>query len=108
MCVLSDFVSASSPERVLGVLARKHQVHGFLVHDPFEASLPRGLGLIELEDAETGQTRLVDAAAFHGRERLERRVEQISRTGVRCTAVSTAEDPFHSLLGHFRRMERAR
>ena len=41
-------------------------------------------------------------------EAVERRVERISRTGVRCTAVSTADDPFHRLLGHFRRTERAR
>lgn len=108
VCVLSDFVSSESPERILGVLARKHQMHGFLVHDPFEASLPRGLGLIELEDAETGGTRLVDAGALQGRELIERRVERIARTGVRCTAVSTADDPFHRLLGHFRRMERSR
>ncbi len=108
VCVLSDFVSERSPERVLGVLARKHQVHGFLVHDPLETALPKGLGLIELEDAETGRTKLVDAASLVGREHVERRVERIARTGVRCTAVSTADDPFHRLLGHFRRMERAR
>lgn len=108
VCVLSDFVSHPSPERILGILSRKHQVHGFLVHDPLEQSLPRGLGLIELEDAETGRTRLVDAGSLVGREPVERRIERIQRTGVRCTAVSTADDPFHRLLGHFRRMERAR
>jgi uncharacterized protein (DUF58 family) len=108
ICVLSDFVADPAPDRILGILARKHQVHGFLVHDPLEHALPRGLGLIELEDAETGRRRLVDTATWAAAERVERRVERIQRAGVRCTAVSTADDPFHRLLGHFRRTERSR
>jgi uncharacterized protein (DUF58 family) len=108
VCVLSDFVATPAPDRILGVLSRKHQVHGFLVHDPLEQSLPKGMGLVELEDAETGRTRLVDASAFGCREPARVRLERLQRTGARCTLVSTADDPFHSLIGHFRRMERAR
>ena len=108
VCVLSDFVSEASPDRVLSVLSRKHQVHGFLVHDPLESAIPKGIGLVELEDAETGRSLLVDARHLAPTESVEARVQRISRAGARCTAVSTADDPFHQLLGHFRRMERAR
>lgn len=62
VCVLSDFISETSFTRPLGVLARRHQVNAFVVHDPLEEAIPAGLGLIELEDAETGKRRLVDSS----------------------------------------------
>ncbi len=108
VCVLSDFVARPEAFRTMGILAQRHQVHGFLVHDPLEAAIPAGIGLVELEDAETGRRQLVDASRLRAKEPVKERVDRIRRAGVRCTAVATDEDPFHRLLGHFREMEMGR
>ncbi len=107
VCVLSDFVSPTPYDRPLAVLGRRHQVNCFLVHDPLEQKLPR-VGLVELEDAETGRTRLVDARTLAPAQPLKARLRRIQRTGAWASAVSTDEDPFRQLLGHFRRLERMR
>ena len=107
ICVLSDFVSDTPWERSLGVLGRRHQVNCFLMRDPLEERFP-SVGLIEVEDAETGRTRLIDAGALRPQFALKRRLKQIQRCGAWASAVSTDEDPFHQLLSHFRRLERMR
>jgi uncharacterized protein (DUF58 family) len=106
--VLSDFCAEGPWERPLRLLCGRHHVNAFLVHDPLEESLPAGLGLIELEDAETGARRLVDAAAFGRRRPLDERARDLRRAGAACTPVSTADDPFHLLAMHFARLERLR
>jgi uncharacterized protein (DUF58 family) len=61
--LISDFIgSAFGPGRLrtpLGVAARKHDLVVVTVNDPAETELPR-MGLVELEDAETGQLATVD------------------------------------------------
>ena len=108
VAVLSDFVDDPAYQRTLSILARKHTVHALLVHDPLEEAIPAGLGLLELEDAETGERRLVDSSALKPRQPVARRVEALRRSGAQASAISTADDPFHALMGHFRRSERAR
>lgn len=108
VAVLSDFIAAPSSERILSVLARRHKVHAFMVHDPLEESIPAGVGLVELEDAETGRPQLVDTQSLRPREPLKRRVERVRRSGASCTSVGTHEDPFHRLMMHFRQQERVR
>lgn len=58
--LFSDFLDAD-PERHLQRAARRHELIAIRLHDPREAVLP-AVGLVELEDAETGQHRLVDTA----------------------------------------------
>jgi uncharacterized protein (DUF58 family) len=109
ICILSDFDSPDGPnwERALAVLARRHQVSCFLVHDPME-SQPLPAGLLELEDAESGEHRLVDSSTLCPRTPLSQRLSRLRRTGAWSSEISTAVDPFHQLLMHFKRMERAR
>ena len=104
---VSDFISDTPFHRELSILARRHKVSCFLIHDPLEQRLP-GLGLIEVEDAETGRRRLVDASAMRAEVDVESRVREIRRTGAHVTAITTAEDPFIHLLRHFRRLEHLR
>ena len=56
--VVSDFLDRGFEER-LRVLAKRHDVTAVAVTDRRELALPR-IGLIELEDAETGETLLLD------------------------------------------------
>jgi uncharacterized protein (DUF58 family) len=56
--VISDFQDAGFQDR-LRIVAKRHDVTAVSVADPREAELPR-IGILELEDAETGELLLVD------------------------------------------------
>jgi uncharacterized protein (DUF58 family) len=101
ICVLSDFMAPRPFDRELRVLAARHTVHAFMVHDPLEHALP-DVGLVELEDRETGAVRLVDARTISATQSLKGRIGQLSRAGARARAVGTHQDPYHELLLHFR------
>jgi len=107
ICVLSDFLAERPFQRELGILARRHRVNCFLVHDELERALP-GIGLVDLEDAETGRRVLVDGAQLTARMALKDRMAALRRTGAHVRSVGTHEDPFMHLLQHFRRLERLR
>jgi uncharacterized protein (DUF58 family) len=57
--VVSDFFSLPGWERPLGQLAQRHEVVAVRLHDPLEASLP-DLGMLVVQDAETGEQVFVD------------------------------------------------
>lgn len=59
--VLSDFVDAGDYASSLRVLARRHDLVAIALTDPRELELP-DVGIIELEDAETGERVLVDTS----------------------------------------------
>ena len=56
--MVSDFMG-SGYEKPMTIAAKKHDLVPIVVTDPREEELPR-IGLVELEDAETGQTVVVD------------------------------------------------
>lgn len=56
--IISDFLTANY-EKALQVANKKHDVIAIEIIDPREVELP-DIGLIELEDAETGETILID------------------------------------------------
>lgn len=58
--VISDFI-APDFTKSMGILARRHDLIGISVTDPREMELPRA-GLVELEDAETGEIFLMDTS----------------------------------------------
>ncbi|MXX69355.1 MAG: DUF58 domain-containing protein [Gemmatimonadales bacterium] len=58
--VVSDFVSKPF-EKALGVAGRRHDVVALRVRDRRESELPP-IGLVELEDAETGERLIVDTS----------------------------------------------
>lgn len=99
--ILSDFTSSRPYEDALGALARRHRVHALVVHDPREATLP-DLGLVTLQDAETGKVRTVEARTLVARASLDARVAALRRHGARASAVSTDQDAFLRLQQHFR------
>jgi uncharacterized protein (DUF58 family) len=99
--VLSDFLSPGAYEQALGALAARHRVHALLVHDPREAALP-DVGLLTLRDAETGTLATVNAGALIASRRVEERLADLRRHGVKASAISTEEDAFLRLQTHFR------
>jgi len=79
--VVSDFLDEDF-ERTLTAANRKHDVIAVLITDPWELAMP-SVGLVALQDAESGQTRLYDTGAANFRRELERaareRVETLER-----------------------------
>jgi len=57
--VVSDFFSVPGWEQKLGQLAQRHEVVAVRLHDPLEANLP-DLGMLVVQDAETGEQIFVD------------------------------------------------
>jgi uncharacterized protein (DUF58 family) len=59
--VVSDFISEPGWQQALARLARRHEVVAVRVFDPLEMELP-DVGLVTVEDAETGEQVLIDAS----------------------------------------------
>lgn len=107
VCVLSDFHTDSAYQRELAILGRRHRLNCFVVHDPMEVS-PPSVGLVEMEDAETGQRMVVDTNRLSARWSVDGRLRDLRRLGVKASSIGTHEDPFEHLLRHFRRKEQTR
>lgn len=71
--LLSDFMDVNMSdekanfEDALKIAVNRHDVVGIKVYDPREKTLP-DVGIVELEDAETGQTICVDTSSYKVRE----------------------------------------
>ncbi len=110
--LVSDFIDRDF-ERDLALTRSRHDLIPVRISDPRESSLP-DVGLIELEDAETGERVLVDTRRRKIRDAFAatRRGEQESLSGllrsmgVESLDVSTDRPYMKELLGFFRRRER--
>jgi uncharacterized protein (DUF58 family) len=72
--VVSDFISAPGWHKPLAELAQRHEVVAVRVYDPLEMALP-DLGLVVLQDAETGEQLFVDTHDPSFRKRFARLAE---------------------------------
>jgi uncharacterized protein (DUF58 family) len=114
--VVSDFISAPGWEQALGRLCRRHEVIAVRLYDPAEMALP-DVGLVTVEDSETGEQLLVDAADPDFRERYAALAEAqelalreaLGRSGADALELATDDDLLDALLRycHLRR-QRAR
>ena len=110
--VVSDFLDDDF-EHAMITANRKHDVIAVLVTDPNELEVPDA-GLVALEDAETGETRIVDtsSAAFRREveERAQARVTDLQRRfgslGIDFIHVDAAGDVIDPLVRFFRMRER--
>ena len=81
--LISDFISEPGWERSLELLQRRHEVVAVRLIDPREIELP-DVGLIVVEDAETGEQLFVDTGDAEFRRRFE------EAAGAREAAISAA------------------
>lgn len=103
--VVSDFISEPGWEKPLAMLARRHEVVALRLQDPLEMTLPN-LGMLWLQDAETGEQLLVDGndAAFRQRfanlavQREGALRESLAHAGVDALVLRTDEALDQSLL----------
>jgi len=112
LILVSDFFDEGY-DTLLGAAARRHDVVGVELQDPREEELPP-LGLVDLTDAETGETVTVDthdpaareAVAEAARSRRERTARLFRRTGVDHVPVRTDADYVEPLVEFFRQRSR--
>jgi len=71
--LVSDFLDLGF-EKHLGVLARRHDLIGVTVSDPREQKLP-DVGLLEIQDTETGKIVIIDTGSREVRSRYEQIAE---------------------------------
>ncbi|MBO3735917.1 DUF58 domain-containing protein [Actinoplanes flavus] len=113
--VMSDFIGDPGWDRPLARLAHRHEVVVIRVVDPAELDLP-DLGLILVEDAETGEQLLVDTSDPLLRARLtdqvgtrEREIaEAMRRAAVDPHRITTDQDMLAGLVDMVRRSGRRR
>jgi len=111
--LLGDSYRPEGIRRPLGIVARKHDLVVVSVSDPAERELPK-LGLVEMEDAETGELATVDTSDPGLRQRFAKlqdaRQEAMERLlrqlGVDHIPVSTAEDFTKKLHQFFQKRAR--
>ena len=105
--LLSDFLDAEF-ESPLRRIARKHDVVALTLNDPRELDLPR-VGIVALEDAETGGIAYVDtglpkvrdAYARAGRDRRAERRRTLARMAIDVAELSTDRPYVPALLALF-------
>ena len=113
--VISDFIGDVDWEPALTRLSQRHEVVVIRVVDPIELDLP-DLGLVVVEDAETGEQLLADTSdpLFQRRLRAEvdareRAIESsMRRAGVTAHRIATDQDLAWALIDMVRRSKRRR
>ena len=112
--VVSDFISEPGWDRAAALLGQRHDVLAVRLYDALEMSLP-DVGLVIMEDAETGQQLFVDTHEDGFRKRFatlaaERETalrEALAVAGADCIELSTSDDLVDTLL-RFARLRKRR
>lgn len=107
--VFSDFQDANYAQS-LKAMSKKHDVVAVVVRDPAEVSLP-ALGLVDLQDAETGEVLTVDSGSPEFRRAYSAHVEHIRadrerelrQANVDRVEVVSGDDFVEPLIAYFRK-----
>jgi uncharacterized protein (DUF58 family) len=108
--IISDFLTDEDLTRPLKVLSIKHDVVLVRISDRWERELPK-VGLVEIEDPETGEVLLIDTNNPHVRkgyaelrEKLDRGLTRArNQAGIDLIELSTGQNFLHPLLSFLRR-----
>ncbi len=103
--VISDFISAPGWEKPLSLLNQHHEVLAIRLWDPREVELP-DIGVIVMQDAETGEQLHVDTHDRKFRQRFYAAAQQreaalseaFKRAGVDALSLSTEEDLVRAIV----------
>ena len=113
--VISDFISEPGWEKPLSLLAQRHEVLAVRLFDPRELKLP-DVGMVVMEDAETGEQLFVDTHDKKFRQRFadaaQKRELQLNtafkRAGVDVLPLSTEDDLVRQIVRFAKRREQVR
>lgn len=107
--LIGDFRGTDDWQRALTVTARRHDLAAMIVTDPRETEWPSA-GLVEWQDAETGERRLIDTShpavqrklALSQKQEREALLERLARAGVDALEISTHREYERELAAFFR------
>lgn len=107
--VLSDFMD-DDYQRTLKIVGGKHDVTGIRIYDRHEEEIPN-LGMVPMEDEETGQVLLVNTGskatrqqyANYYQERVDYFKDSFNRSGAGSLSSRVEESYVKKLLGYFKR-----
>ena len=113
--IISDFISEPGWEGPLSLLAQRHEVLAIRLYDPREKELP-DVGMVLLEDAETGEQLFVDTHDKKFRKRFaetaaKREMElntAFKRAGVDVLSLSTEDDLVRQIVRFAKRRQQMR
>ena len=113
--VISDFISEPGWEQPLSLLAQRHEVLAVRLYDPRERDLP-DVGMVVLEDAETGEQVFVETHDKKFRQRFAEAAQKreaalsaaFKRTGVDVLHISTEDDLVRQIVRFAKRREQVR
>jgi uncharacterized protein (DUF58 family) len=103
--VISDFISEPGWEKPLSLLNQRHEVLAIRLWDPREVELP-DIGVVVMEDAETGQQLYVDTHDRKFRKRFHEAAlrretelnESFKHAGVDALSLSTEDDLVRAIV----------
>lgn len=107
--VLSDFISEDY-QHTLKIVSGRHDVTGIRVFDKHEETIPN-LGMVEMQDAETGEMMLVNTSSKSVRRQYEGYYhdkvnyfkDSFAKSGAGSLSCRTDESYVKKLLGYFKR-----
>lgn len=108
--LVSDFIGDKNCDQALRRTAHRHDLVALSLSDPSEAQLPDA-GVVEIEDAETGERMLVDtssaavrdAYALHAAQREDALRQRLQRNGIDALHLNVGEDFAKPLTAFMRR-----
>lgn len=108
--LLSDFMTDDDYEQTLKIAGKKHDLTGIRIYDQREEEIPN-LGMVQMEDAETGELMLVNTQARRVREQYAAYYKDrtayfkntFSRSGSGTIDSRVDESYVKKLLGYFKR-----
>lgn len=113
--LVSDFLEPPDQdyERALRIASKRHDIIAIAITDPREWELPK-LGIMEFQDAETGEIILIDTSSSRTRaefrrladERMRQRTGMFRAAGIDAITLQTGESYIGELLKFFRMRER--
>jgi len=111
--LVSDFIGLPANSRAFQILSKKHDVIAIRIRDPREREIPN-VGLIELEDAESGEMLLVNTGSRRMREQYktkaaarDKKIEQIfKKQGVDMIDIRTESSYVDPIVKFFRMREK--
>jgi uncharacterized protein (DUF58 family) len=103
--IISDFISEPGWEKPLSLLNQHHEVLAIRLWDPREVEMP-DVGVVVMEDAETGEQLYVDTHDRKFRQRFHEAAlrretalqESFKRAGVDALSLSTEEDLVRAIV----------
>lgn len=107
--LISDFIDQNDYSKAMTIASNKHDLIAIQVYDKRETTLPN-VGLIQIEDLETGEKQLIDSSSKSTRnafskwwyDRQQKMIDTMNKSKVDLASVSTDENFVKSLMSLFK------